>query len=196
MKQIKMKNNFNSVLILLIFLIFGFVVLGAVQKRQDTRSSATSWPEDSLCKAIGGTCTAYSMGACKTAKGLSGVTVANKCGPLYYNDKYCCISDNNGKGPGAEACVAKGGSCQTNSKGYLPTSGTACIVDGKKGTYKTALCIGGYNNYHLCCIPLATCVSKGGVCLSSVRTCQIAESGTVVTGTTGCAGKTPICCKP
>ena len=42
MKQINRKNNFNNVLIVLALLIFGFVVLGAVQKKQDTRSSAAT----------------------------------------------------------------------------------------------------------------------------------------------------------
>jgi hypothetical protein len=194
MKQIKKKSNLKLLLVLLIISISGLVLLTVIQKRQDTRSNA-AWLEDSLCKAIKGTCTADSIGACKTPAGLSGITVTNKCSGMYYNNKYCCVADNNGRGPGAEACVAKGGACQTDSKGYLPKVGSSCTLNGSRGTYKTGLCVGGYNNNHLCCIPTGTCASQGGVCISGVRNCTVGNGGRVLTGT-NCSGSTPVCCVP
>lgn len=54
---------------------------------------------------------------------------------------------------GAEKCVAKGGICKTTNTGTLPTSGTACTVNGRAGKYWIGLCGGQYGTNFMCCVP-------------------------------------------
>jgi hypothetical protein len=199
MKQIKkQKNNIKSLLILLVVLLFGIVLLGAIQKKQDIRSSAATAPtcstKDLSGKVLTGTCTSSGpTGGCYTGTGISGIVVkTSSC--------YCCVPDN-GRVTGAEKCYAAGGAC-IHAYGIYQNykDGSACVYGGQSGTFASGLCLGTYGAIDYKCCKLnptskPSCVSKGGACVSSVRTCQIAEEGIVVSGTSGCSGSTPVCCK-
>jgi hypothetical protein len=200
MKRIKkQKNNIKSLLVLLVVLLFGIVLLGAIQKKQDIRSSAatssTCSTKDLSGKTLYGTCTTSGpTGSCSTGSSGSGMIIkTSAC--------YCCVSDN-GRLLGAESCYVKNGYCIDIPDPYNTKDGSSCTAYSYKGIWKSGLCSGTYgDDYHRCCIiptptPRPSCTSRGGACLSSVRTCQIAEGGTVITGTSGCSGSTPVCCKP
>lgn len=200
MKQIKKKkkNNIKSLLILLIVLLSGILLLGAIQKKQDVRSSAAGYltcsGKDLTGKVLYGTCSAFNpTGTCSTSTGYNGKAIKGLCPNSPY---YCCLPDT-GKLPGAEACYSKNGVCILAFGS--PKDGTSCTYNGSSGTYASGLCMGTYGaiDYKCCKLnptPRPSCASKSGVCLSSVRTCTIAESGTVITGTT-CSGTTPVCCR-
>ena len=199
MKQIKNnKNGFGKVLILLVFLILGFVVLGAVRDKQDTRSSAATYAKcstkDLTGKILYGTCTSSGpTGFCSsTAFSGSGIVVkTSSC--------YCCVPDN-GRVIGAEKCYAAGGAC-IRAYGIYQNyrDGSACTYGGQSGTFVSGLCLGTYGAIDYKCCKLnstskPSCASKGGACVGSLRTCTIGEGGTVVSGTS-CSGSTPVCCR-
>jgi hypothetical protein len=206
MKKIKReKNNFKSLIILLVVLIFGIVLLQAIQKKWDTRSSAAGITyakcsyTDLAGTVLSGTCNASSeTGSCVTSTGYSGVVIKGYCS----GTSLCCIPDT-GKIKGAESCVAVGGGC-IRAYGY-PKDGAACTFGGKSGVYASGLCTGTYGAVdYKCCKPAPTsiptstpkpsCAAKGGACVKNVTTCTVTNRGSVVSGTT-CSGTTPICCR-
>lgn len=170
-----------------------------------TAVSGCSWGyvgSSMSCYKKTSTCSTSNCGDCNYTECRS-TSMSSSChwtGTASYNG-YCAagkapVNNSTGTGNGAEACVAKGGACQTGGDGQMPTAGSACIVNGKNGTYQTNLCVGNYNSGYRCCVPSTTtevCSKSNCSACSEYNKCQATDgckwdgvaaySGKCVTGT-------------